>query len=231
MKGNIVDWSKVTSRQIAVYKTDKALLELIDNLKPSCDRFPAHIHAAGEKEENKERSLIRLQMVDYTEGTGEDSVKVYANISPEEAVFLYAKVYTGVENFSFSADKIFGEAEEAGRSIVTRLFIARYAKDKSGKMRKYPWFFSIQNGTGIPQRNKNGGTFCQEGSYVKQKEVSIYLSELDMFKLFCRADAWIKAFEAEHAYRKRRQENFVNLYKLLKREIWKERGEGTVDVA
>lgn len=231
MRGNSVDWSKVESRQIAVYKTDKALLELIDNLKPSCDRFPAHIHAAGEKEENKERSLIRLQMVDYANGTGEDSVKVYANISPEEAVFLYAKVYCGVENFSFSADKIFGKAEEEGRSIVTKLYIARYAKDKSGKPRKYPWYVGIQNGTGVPQRNKNGGTFCQEDSYMKQKEAAVYLSDLDMFKLFCRADAWIRAFETEHAWRKRRQENFVNLYKLLKREIWKERHDDAAEAA
>ena len=70
------------SRQIAVCKTDKALLELVDSLKPSGDRFPAHIHAAGEKEENRERSLIRLQMVDYSKGTGMAAVQVFANISP-----------------------------------------------------------------------------------------------------------------------------------------------------
>ena len=29
------DWSNVVSGQIAVYKTDKALLELMDNLKPA----------------------------------------------------------------------------------------------------------------------------------------------------------------------------------------------------
>ena len=39
------DWSNVVSGQIAVYKTDKALLELMDNLKPASYLFPAHIHA------------------------------------------------------------------------------------------------------------------------------------------------------------------------------------------
>lgn len=58
---------------------------------------------------------VIILMVDYANGTGEDSVKVYVNISPKEAVFLYAK-------------------------------------DKSGKPRKYPWYVGIQNGTGVPQR-------------------------------------------------------------------------------
>lgn len=220
------DWTKVESRQIAVCKTDKALLELMDSLKPANPRFPAHIHAAGEKEENKERSLIRLQMVDYSNGTGTASVQVFANISPEEAIFLYSRVYSCVENFTFHADKIFGKDEEdEKRAIVTRLYIARYEKDKTGKARNYPWYVGIQNGTGIPQKNKSGGTFCMEGSYVKKKEASLYLTDADMFRLFCRADAWIKSFESEYAYRKRRLENFTTLYRLLKREIQKERKE------
>ena len=37
------DWSNVVSGQIAVYKTDKALLELMDNLKPASYLFPASI--------------------------------------------------------------------------------------------------------------------------------------------------------------------------------------------
>ena len=41
------DWSNVVSGQIAVYKTDKALLELMDNLKPASYLFPAHIHAVS----------------------------------------------------------------------------------------------------------------------------------------------------------------------------------------
>ena len=65
------DWSKEESWQIAVYKTDKALLELCDSLKPSSRLFPAHIHASGEKAEGGERSLIRINMLDYSNGTGE----------------------------------------------------------------------------------------------------------------------------------------------------------------
>lgn len=60
--------------------------------------------------------------------------------------------------------------------------------------------FAYLNGTGVPQRNKNGGTFCQEDSYMKQKEAAVYLSDLDMFK-------------------------------LLKREIWKERHDDAAEAA
>ena len=62
------DWSNVESDQISVYKTDKALLELLDRLKPSSRLFPAHIHASGETAEAGERSLIRLNMLDYSSG-------------------------------------------------------------------------------------------------------------------------------------------------------------------
>ena len=39
------DWKNEVSRQIAVYKTDKKLLELNDKLKPASKLFPAHIHS------------------------------------------------------------------------------------------------------------------------------------------------------------------------------------------
>ena len=49
------------------------------------------------------------------------AVQVFANISPEEAIFLYSRVYSCVENFTFSADKIFGKDEEdEKRAIMTR---------------------------------------------------------------------------------------------------------------
>ena len=87
------DWSKQESCQISVYKTDKGLLELCDNLKPASNLFPAHIHAMGEKAEERGRSLIRLNMLDYSEGIGENTVSGYANISPEEAKYIYSVLF------------------------------------------------------------------------------------------------------------------------------------------
>ena len=103
--GGKTDYSRITSRQIAVYKTDKALLELVDSLKPAGASYPAHIHASGEEDEEG-YSLIRLQMVDYSAGTGQKSVSVYANISPDEALYLYSRIFSGVQTFFMSRQKI-----------------------------------------------------------------------------------------------------------------------------
>ena len=40
-----------------------------------------------------------------------------------------------------------------------------------------------------------------------------------MFVLFCKADSYILAFELEYAFRQNRVGNFVNLYRLMQREI------------
>ena len=79
------DWSNVVSGQIAVYKTDKALLELMDNLKPASYLFPAHIHASGDVSEVGERSLIRLNMLDYSKGTGDNTCLLYTSPSPRDS--------------------------------------------------------------------------------------------------------------------------------------------------
>lgn len=213
------DWRKEPSRQIAVIKTNKALLELVDALKPAGRKFPAHLHAARQEDEEGERSLVRLQAVDYSKGKGDFSVSAYANISPEEVRFLYSRVYNCVQEFTYSQDKIFGEAPKPGYAIMTRLYISRYPQDKQGKKMERPWYVNIKNGAGIPLRNDNGGTYCKPNSFVCEREVAIQLTDMEFFKLFCKAEAWIAVFEQEHAYKERHLDNFKNLYLLLKREI------------
>ena len=215
------DWSQEVSGQIAVCKTDKTLLELWDSLKPASELFPAHIHAAGEKAEMGERSLIRLNMLDYSSGTGEKTVSVYANISPEEARYVYSALFCHLPDFAFSQDKIFGEPDEKGYSIVTKLQIARYDVDQKGNKRNYPWYVEIQNGAGVAVRNANGGRYCKKDSYVCHRKVRMFLSDRDMFVMFCRADSYIRAFEMEYAFRQNRVGNFGNLFHLLNKEIQK----------
>ena len=192
------DWSQEVSGQIAVCKTDKTLLELWDSLKPASELFPAHIHAAGEK-----------------------TVSVYANISPEEARYVYSALFCHLPDFAFSQDKIFGEPDEKGYSIVTKLQIARYDVDQKGNKRNYPWYVEIQNGAGVAVRNANGGRYCKKDSYVCHRKVRMFLSDRDMFVMFCRADSYIRAFEMEYAFRQNRVGNFANLFHLLNKEIQK----------
>lgn len=213
------DWSNVVSSQIAVYKTDKALLEFIDNLKPASSLFPAHIHATGDMSEGGERSLIHLNMLDYSNGTGDNTVSVYANISPEEARYIYSASFNHLWDFSFSQEKIFGIPDDDGYSIVTKLNIARYDTDTKENKRNFPWFVEIQNGRGIAVRNSNGGRYCKKNSYICDRKVSLFINDKDFFTLFCRVDAYIRAFELEFAFREKRIGNFTSLYSLLRNEI------------
>ena len=213
------DWSNVVSGQIAVYKTDKALLELMDNLKPASYLFPAHIHASGDVSEVGERSLIRLNMLDYSKGTGDNTVSVYANISPEEAKYIYSALFNHLWEFDYPQEKIFGNPDKEGYSIVTKLNIVRYDTDSQGNKRNYPWFVEIQNGRGIAMKNSNGGRYCKRNSYICDKKASLYINDKDLFILFCKTDAYIRAFEMEYAFRENRIGNFTSLYGLLKNEI------------
>ena len=213
------DWSKEKSWQIAVYKTDKALLELCDSLKPSSRLFPAHIHACGEKAEGGERSLIRVNMLDYSKGTGENAIFASDNLTPEDVRYIYSALFSHLLGFDFRQEKIFGEPDENGYSIVRKMTVARYDTDSQGRARRYPWYVEIQNGIGIPAYNANGGTYCQKDSYQCLQKVALFLNDRDMFALFARAEAYIRAFELEYAFRQNRIGNFNSLYQLLKREI------------
>ena len=213
------DWKNEVSRQIAVYKTDKKLLELNDKLKPASKLFPAHIHAMGEEAEEGARSLIQLIMLDYSKGTGDRTVSVSAHINPEEVKFIYSKNFCGALYVDFSQEKIFGVPDADGLSIVTKLSIKRFDTDTKGEKRRYPWIAEIENGRGIAVRNSNGGTYCQKNSYICDAQVSVNVNDLDMFRLFAKTEAWIRAFEQEYAFRSYLLNLFNKLYLLIKKEI------------
>ena len=56
-------------------------------------------------------------------------------------------------------------------------------------------------------------------SYICDKKASLYINDKDLFILFCKTDAYIRAFETEYAFRENRIGNFTSLYGLLKNEI------------
>ena len=115
--------------------------------------------------------------------------------------------------------KIFGEPDENGYSIVRKMTVGRHDTDSQGRPRRCPWYVEIQNGIGIPVHNANGGTYCQKDSCQCRQKVALFLNDRDMFALFGRAEAYIRAFELEYAFRQNRIGNFTSLYQLLKQEI------------
>lgn len=208
------------SKQIAVYKTDKQLLELNHKLKRAGWKYPAKIHASGDETEDKNRSLIGMNMLDYSAGAGEGkTVSVFFNLSPEQIRYLYSRASIPLNSFDFQKEKIFGTPDENGMELVTKIHITRYAKDKGGNLRTYPWFVTIENGKGRPVRTALGGTYCAKGSFVLNGKVSIYLKDEDWFVLLCKAVSLIDAFEKEYAYRSVRNKDYNTLYSGLRTEV------------
>ena len=160
-------------------------------------------------------------MLDYSNGKGENTIFASDNLTPEDTRYIYSALFSHLLDFDFRQEKIFGVPDENGYSIVRKMTIGRYNTDSQGRARRYPWYVEIQNGIGIPVRNSSGGTYCQKDSYQCQQKVSVFLNDRDMFALFARTEAYIRAFELEYAFRQNRIGNFKSLYQLLKQEIQK----------
>ena len=188
---------KYISTQISVYKTDKKLIEMIDKLKVAPVSHYAHIHAKGDVDEagNRLISCIGIILQDYSTGTGEHTKRVFANISPDEADYIFYKLQNGVQEFIFQQDKIFGNEDEQGRAIVTKLRILRKEIGKDGQPRRYPWYVEVGNGTGVKVKKENGGIYMKANSYQEQQKVFINISDLDFFLLFSRVHKYIQAWE------------------------------------
>ena len=199
------------SNQIAVYKTQKVLLEMQNCLKPAPKEFPWHIHASG-KEEGY--SLIQLVAMDYSDEN--ETISVYANLGPDTVLYLYAQLCLGYGDVLWEEQKIFKDKEKGG--VVTRIRIERN-ETHNGEKRSYPWFVNIANGKGEVAYNRNGGQYCRSGTYEEEKSVSVYLSDVDFFRLLNRTCAVIRAFEQKTLYRDREVRNFQTLYRLIKKEL------------
>lgn len=188
------------SRQIAVYKTDKKLVEFIDKLNPAPITNYAHIHAQADDsgDGKKVYSLIQIVLQDYSNGTGDKTVRVTANISPGEARFIYSRADACVEKFEFSSDKIFGEKDDGGYSKVTKLTIRRATVGSDGKPRNYPWYLECENGRGIAEKNQNGGSYCKKGSFISDKKVFANLTDLDFFVRINDVVNYIRVWESQY---------------------------------
>ena len=205
--------------QIAVHKTDKKLLEFIDGLNPAPMQDYAAIHAGAVRpfEYNGQRvySVIRIMAQDYSR-KGELSVRVKANIAPEEALYIAEMVKSRVKDFKFEAVKIFGNPDSQGFCPMTKLWITRSETTADGETLNRPWKVDIENGKGRKAQGKNGGSYCQSGSYVLEKKVFLNFTDYEFFKLMCAVERYISIWEMVNGApllregRKARDEQFAN---------------------
>ncbi|MDO4274140.1 MAG: hypothetical protein Q4D16_10750 [Eubacteriales bacterium] len=188
--------NKVTD-QIFKVQTDKKLIALYDRLRYASVSSYAQLHAKGEYLENghKSHSLIGITIQDYSNGTGDRNIITQFHLAPEQIQFILTRITAGFQEYEWSQSKIFGVPDAGGYSTAQQFFISRHAADNTGRMMKSPWRIQIVNGKGIKVQNSNGGSYMKSGSFVSEKSTFIQLTDMDLFILFKRADAYITQWE------------------------------------
>lgn len=185
--------------QIGVVKTKNWLVELVDKLNLAPVEHYAHIHALPEKDDDEKiYSNIGITMIDYSGGTGDNSVIVNANISPDDIIFIYSRITAGFQDYLFRETKIFGQPDASGKCPATKVFIKRTPADANGTPMDNPWQFSVQNGVGIKLTNQLGGSYMKGKSWELQREVQGQMTDKDAHSLFSRAVSYIKAWELSY---------------------------------
>ena len=91
----------LVQNRVAVYKTDKKLLEFRDKLNPASYDNYAELHGHADVDGNgKVYSNIGVVLYDYSNGTGNNTVKVYVNVTPEDIYWLYHALCSLLDFFS-----------------------------------------------------------------------------------------------------------------------------------
>ena len=182
--------AKENPRQISSFTNNKAVVELMNKLKPATPGKGSHLHRSGEKDNaghSLSNSMIGINLVDYEKNP---SIFVQENLTPSQVKELYQEAIMKRNNYNFSGNgqKIFGNPDENGYSIVRTLKINRqgsFVQNGNTVTKNYPWTITIQNGKGIKEVNqKTGGTSCKKGSFVVEKEAKIVMADGDFFALF-----------------------------------------------
>ena len=193
--------------QIAIYMTNKKLCEFNDKLKAAPIEYYGHLHAQGEKVEGErsQRSCIGIVLQDYSNGTGNNTVRVSANLSPEFFAYALSRVSLGVELFEFYEEKIFGDPDKEGKSMVTKVSIKRASVGQDGKPRNYPWCVIVENGRAIKEGTQTGGVHMKKGSYQKERAVFVNINDYDFFRLMQQTTRYINAWELTNGPKKIRE--------------------------
>ena len=193
--------------QIAIYMTNKKLCEFNDKLKAAPVEYYGHLHAQGEKVEGErsQRSCIGIVLQDYSNGTGNNTVRVSANLSPEFFAYALSRVSLGVELFEFYEEKIFGDPDKEGKSMVTKVFVKRASVGQDGKPRNYPWCVIVENGRAIKEGTQTGGVHMKKGSYQKERAVFVNINDYDFFRLMQQTTRYINVWELTNGPKKIRE--------------------------
>ena len=190
-------YQNLASNQICKVQNDKKLISFHDRLRAALPGSYAQIHAKGEFSENnhKVHSLIGVSIQDYSNGTGDRNIITRFHLSPEQVQFFLTRLTAGFQEFEWSISKIFGEPDQYGYSTAQQFSISRHARASDGREMKNPWRIQIINGRGIKVQNRNGGSYMQSGSFQMDKTAFIQLTDMDLYLLLKRVDAYVTEWE------------------------------------
>lgn len=190
-------YQNIVSDQICKIQNDKKLISFHDRLRAALPGSYAQLHAKGEfaEDNHKVNSLIGISIQDYSNGTGERNIITRFHLSPEQVQFFLTRLTAGFQEFDWSVSKIFGEPDQNGYSIAQQFSISRHSRTSDGQEMKNPWRIQIINGRGIKVKNRNGGSYMQSGSFHAEKTAFIQLTDMDLYLLLKRVDAYITEWE------------------------------------
>lgn len=118
--------------QITKLQNKKKLIEFLDFLKPAPETAYAQIHANGEVGEDgkKQYSRIRINIADYSKGTGDDLRSAIFNLEPETVRWLYEASKNEIQRWNtYKALMPYYEAMEAiAEKVNTAIVGVHYNK-------------------------------------------------------------------------------------------------------
>ena len=183
------------NKQIAVLKTGKSLVELLDNI-----RFQENSAWPFDK-----GARILCKMKDYSNGVGDKAVDATHNISITDVKKISQKIQN-IENINlllltskrkideqmtiFSEDKIlnfdvYKNPKNFAERMVTQVSIT-YNPSMNN-----PFCIQVSNGWGVPERTSTGGTKIKSGSLRIEKKVKMFFAFDTIYTLFKKADMFI----------------------------------------
>lgn len=188
------------SNQIAKVQSAKKLVEFNDQLAIVKPNKYARIHAGTNEGYTSYPSRIGVKLLDYSNGTGTNTITLTANLKPTSISFLFEIVkrfMLKAADYKWVQQRIHANKTDAktGFAPVQTLTIERRYKAQDGSVLRNPWKIQIENGQGIPQTTQNGGTQIKPGSYKRDTFAYMMISDEDMFGLFYDTQRYINLWE------------------------------------
>lgn len=149
-------------------------------------------------------SLIKIVMCNYKNKDTTGSITVKHYVDPDFIKYLLSLFYANKDKVYITQDKIHsGIDEKTGLSHVSKLLIARQPVRNDGSIARMPWYVKIEEGTGKQAKNmKTGGVYIASGSYKKEKEAAINMTDEDFFIMLEKCRSYIERFEHEGMIRR-----------------------------